>query len=135
MFVDASALCAVLLDEPERAAFEGKLALARGAITSPVAVWETLRAMIREIGADPDTARGRLMAYLDVTEIRLVEIGAAEAQLALDAMVHFGKGRHQAALNMGDCFAYACARANEVPLLFKGNDFSKTDIEQANPSG
>lgn len=50
-------------------------------------------------------------------------------------MVRFGKGRHQAALNMGDCFSYACAKANGVSLLFKGEDFSKTDIVQANPSG
>lgn len=75
------------------------------------------------------------MAYLDATEIGLVGIGAAETQHALDAMVRFGKGRHQAALNMGDCFSYACAKANGVSLLFKGEDFSKTDIVQANPSG
>lgn len=134
MFVDASALCAVLLDETDREVFEHRLALAQEAITSPVAVWETVRAMIREIGTDPDSARDRLMAYLDVTQVRLVNIGAAETQQAIDAMARFGKGRHQAALNMGDCFAYACAKANGVPLLFKGEDFSKTDIEQAFPS-
>lgn len=135
MFVDASALCAVLLNETDREIFEHQLAVAQDAVTSPVAVWETLRAMIREIGADPDNARSRLIAYLDATEIRLVDIGAAETQQALDAMIRFGKGRHQAKLNMGDCFAYACAKTNGVSLLFKGDDFSKTDIERANPTG
>ena len=51
--------------------------------------------------------------------------------VAADAYAHFGKGRHPAALNMGDCFAYACAKANKAKLLFKGNDFSKTDIDVA----
>jgi ribonuclease VapC len=131
MFVDASALCAILLDEPEREVFEHKLALARDTITSPVAVWETFRAMIREIGVDPDRAQRRLMGYLDATEIRLVEIGTEETHRALEAMVNFGKGRHSAALNMGDCFAYACAKAHSRSLLFKGDDFSQTDIQSA----
>lgn len=59
----------------------------------------------------------------------IVTIGKAEQRLALDAYARFGKGQHPAKLNMGDCFAYACARANGLPLLFKGNDFGQTDIE------
>ncbi len=61
----------------------------------------------------------------------MVGIGEREFELAAEAYAEFGKGRHQAALNMGDCFAYACARANHARLLFKGDDFSKTDIPPA----
>ncbi len=59
----------------------------------------------------------------------MVPIAAAELAIALDAYNRYGKGRHKAALNMGDCYAYACAKANRAKLLFKGNDFSKTDID------
>ena len=60
--------------------------------------------------------------------IRFVEIGAREFEIASEAFARFGKGRHPAALNMGDCFAYACAKANKASLLFIGDDFTKTDI-------
>ena len=58
-----------------------------------------------------------------------MSIGLVEARLALEAHARFGRGRHPARLNMGDCFAYACARSRGVPLLYKGEDFALTDIE------
>lgn len=58
----------------------------------------------------------------------MVAIGSAEIAGALDAYQHYGKGRHPAKLNMGDCFAYACAKANDARLLYKGNDFVHTDL-------
>jgi ribonuclease VapC len=61
----------------------------------------------------------------------MVPIGGREFDLAADAHARFGKGRHPAKLNMGDCYAYACARANHARLPFKGADFVKTDIEPA----
>jgi len=61
----------------------------------------------------------------------LIAIGEAEFHIAADACAHFGKGRQPAGLNMGDCFAYACAKTNKAKLLFKGSDFSKTDIDVA----
>ena len=74
----------------------------------------------------------RVMAYLAETDIRIVPIGEREAGMAIEVMARFGKGMgHPAQLNMGDCFAYACARTNGAPLLFKGDDFSQTDIESA----
>ena len=59
-------------------------------------------------------------------------IGKPEYDLGLEAYAHYGKGRHPAKLNMGDCFAYACAKSHKAKLLFKGDDFTKTDI--ARPS-
>jgi ribonuclease VapC len=66
-----------------------------------------------------------------LNDLRFVSIGEREFDLATQAYADFGKGRHPAALNMGDCFAYACAKANRATLLFKGDDFTKTDIARA----
>jgi ribonuclease VapC len=64
-------------------------------------------------------------------EIKLVNVPPETARIALDAFVRYGKGRHPARLNFGDCFAYACARHLGEPLMFKGGDFPQTDIEAA----
>jgi ribonuclease VapC len=131
MFVDASALCAILLDEPDGDALAAKLAQAPYRLTSAVAVFETVRALIRVVEMDVSAARAVVARFLDVAQINTVDIGDAEREAALDAMDRFGKGRHPARLNMGDCFAYACARTHAAPLLFKGDDFGLTDIELA----
>ena len=131
MFIDASALCAVLLDEPEQAEFRLKITMASKATTSPVAVWETVRALVREKAADVSAALDVVQRLLDAGQITITPIGPDEQGLAIGAFDRFGKGRHPAALNMGDCFAYACARSLGVPLLYKGDDFSRTDIERA----
>jgi ribonuclease VapC len=72
-----------------------------------------------------------MQAFLSVAGISVVTIAERECELALKAFDQFGKGRHPAALNMGDCFAYACAKTHGLPLLFKGNDFAKTNIDPA----
>jgi ribonuclease VapC len=72
-----------------------------------------------------------LRSSLDVMEINLLPDPSEAAHAAIDAFDRLGKRRHPAELNFGDCFAYACARYYAVPLLYKGNDFSKTDIEAA----
>lgn len=131
MFVDASALCAIMLDEVDRDHFERRLVAAVDPVTSPLALWETVRAMTREIDIDALEATRRLEAYLEIVGVSVIVIGPAEGHSAVEALDRFGKGRHPARLNMGDCFAYGCARANGRPLLFKGVDFSQTDIEAA----
>jgi len=131
MFVDASAFCAILLGEPDRTSFEERLAAVDGATTSAIAIWETVRSLARGKGLSVADARAEVEAYLSLAEIRIVSIGEAEAGVAIDAFARFGKGVHPAKLNMGDCFAYACARTNGAPLLYKGDDFALTDIEPA----
>lgn len=131
MFVDASALCAILLEEPDGDDLARKLAAAPYRLTSAVAVFETVRALVRVVDMDVRAARRTVMRFLDLADIASVEIGDAEREAALDAVERYGKGRHPAKLNMGDCFAYACARTHGAPLLFKGDDFSQTDIEAA----
>lgn len=128
MFVDASALCAILLAEPEADNLKARLAAASDKSTSAIAMFETVMALHRETGLDITTCRATVARLLAVAEIAFVPIGEAEREAALDAVDRFGKGRHPARLNMGDCFAYACARTRGVSLLFKGDDFGLTDI-------
>ena len=128
MFVDASAMCAILLREPDADDLEAKLSAASLRFTSALAVFETVRALMRHKGLQPDVARAVAARFLAAANIDNLPIGEAEREAALDAMDRFGKGRHPARLNLGDCFAYACAKVHGLPLLFKGDDFSQTDI-------
>src|SRR6218665_1884148 len=131
MFVDASAWVAIILREPERESFRTALTDAEVVLTSPMAIWETVRAVTRETEDPVDVVSTRLTALLASAGARVVAIGLVEGQFAVEAHARFGKGVHPAKLNMGDCFAYACAKAHAVPLLYKGGDFALTDIEAA----
>jgi ribonuclease VapC len=84
--------------------------------------------VLRQTRGDAGRAKAVVAEFLREAEMACVEIGQAELDAALEAMTRFGKGRHPAQLNMGDCFAYACAKTRGEPLLFKGDDFSRTDI-------
>ncbi len=131
MFLDASAMVAILLREPEAAELSERLEGASRRLTSALAIYETTLAVTRRRGWTLPAARGLVAEFMDIVEISIVPIDASESQAALDAFERYGKGRHPAALNMGDCFAYACAKTHRVPLLFKGDDFSKTDVVPA----
>lgn len=131
MFVDASAMCAVLLAEEDADEIATKIFSTAGAITSAMAIYETVLAVARRNGAGIGVARVDVDELLTVANIKIIEIGVSDGQAALDAFERYGKGRHPARLNMGDCFAYACARTHGVPLLFKGDDFTRTDISVA----
>jgi ribonuclease VapC len=130
MFVDASALVAVLLHEPERAEIEARLTGCK-VLVSAVTVWEASRAVAKALSMTPGEAGILVRAYLELLDCETVPIAEAEELLAVQAADRFGKGRHPAKLNMGDCFSYACARVHGVPLLYKGGDFALTDIEPA----
>lgn len=69
--------------------------------------------------------------FIEQTDAQIIDITAEIGRHAVNAFNTFGRGRHKASLNMGDCFAYACAKAHNMPLLLKGNDFPYTDIEVA----
>ncbi|MBO9557784.1 MAG: type II toxin-antitoxin system VapC family toxin [Caulobacter sp.] len=129
MFVDASAWAAIILREPEREQLRIVLADAEIVLTSAIATWETVRAVVRETQDSVQDVSARLAALQAAIGVRTVEIGVEEGRLALEAHARFGKGGHPARLNMGDCFAYACAKVHGVPLLYKGDDFALTDIE------
>jgi ribonuclease VapC len=129
VFVDASALTAILLREPEADALATRLERARIRKTSPLAVWETALAVARALDLPPRAAFQDVHEYLGIAGIELLAIPVETAEMAVDAHDRFGKGRHKARLNMGDCFAYACARHFGEPMLYKGDDFAQTDIE------
>ena len=131
IFVDASALCAILLAEPDADMLAAKMLGEPGLLTSAVAVYEAVAVLSRAAKGDVQAARQDVADMLRGNDIRLVPIGDAERELALDAFDRYGKGRHPARLNMGDCFAYACARTHGAALLFKGDDFALTDIAVA----
>lgn len=131
MFVDASALCAMLTDETDARELLARLQCAPRRLTSPLAVWETTVSVARILGLPLDETTKAVEDYLELMSIETLAVPPEAAAVAIDAFGRFGKGRHPADLNFGDCFAYACARHYRVPLLFKGNDFPQTDIEAA----
>ncbi len=125
--VDASALLAILMREPEGPAVREALLMIRSARLSPVGYWEAAVKLHRFRG-DPGVADlDRLLLEL---AIEVAPATAQTAKVAQDAEVRFGK-RTPAKLNLGDCFAYALARELNAPLLFNGGDFTRTDIRPA----
>ena len=131
MFVDASALTAILTAEVDGPELLARLEKGRSRITSPLAVWETTVATARVLGLSIQDANEAVEQFLALVEIEVVAIDPAVRHVAIEAFDRFGKSRHPASLNFGDCFAYACARQARMPLLYKGDDFPLTDIETA----
>jgi ribonuclease VapC len=128
MIVDSSAIIAILRGEREAAAMAE--ALDRAEICRMSAVTYVEAAVVTDSNKNP-VLSGRLDNLLRHAEIQVESVTAKQAEIARDAYRHFGKGRHKAGLNLGDCFAYALAKETGEPLLFKGHDFGKTDLEVA----
>lgn len=128
IMVDASALVAIVRSEPDEASLLEKLASDDLRITSGIALWEAVRAVARGGGGDLIASLAEIERYCGAYGIRVVPIAGAEAAEAVRVQARYGKGNHPARLNMGDCFAYACARTNEARLLYKGDDFAQTDL-------
>ena len=129
MFVDASAHTAMIANESDAPELVARLDQAETLLTSPIAVWEATVALARLSGKSIKDVCKDVERFLELAEIRTLPVPPEVAAIALDAFDRFGKGRHPAKLNMGDCFAYACARHFGEPLLYKGADFPLTDIE------
>ena len=132
MFVDASAMVAILTRGPEADRFSALLVKAKNPITSAIAIFEAAVGIARKRNVSVQLVQRDLDVFLSAAKISVVEISAPEALEALSAFARYGKGQgHPAQLNLGDCFAYAVAKTNGVALLFQGDDFSKTDIAVA----
>ncbi|MXY34034.1 MAG: type II toxin-antitoxin system VapC family toxin [Boseongicola sp. SB0676_bin_33] len=130
MIIDSSALLAILNREPDAARYEEAILTAATCGMSVANVLETSIVVESRGGVQ---AGHELTAFLEVAEIRPAPVTAEHLEAARLAWRRFGKGRHPAALNFGDCFAYALARVTSEPLLYKGNDFALTDILAAMP--
>jgi ribonuclease VapC len=128
MIVDTSALVAILYGEPEAVSFVKVIhdaELARISVANYVEL-----SMVVEGQLGPDGMR-QAEAFFRRAGIIVEPVTLEHGELARQAFLDFGKGRHKAGLNFGDCFAYALAKESGEPLLFKGNDFAQTDVQAA----
>lgn len=125
MVIDTSALVAILEDEPERHSFNQAIEAAERRSMSTASFVEV--SMVIESRFGPDGIRD-LDLFISKANIELVPVDAEQAHIARTAFRNYGKRRHRAGLNFGDCFSYALAKTLDEPLLFKGTDFSETDV-------
>jgi ribonuclease VapC len=128
VIVDSSAVLAILLQEPEKDAFAAAIQTAEICRLSAATFFEVSIVIESQTG---DAGVNRLQEFVRRAEIVIEPFTADQAYRAGRAWSEYGKGRHKAALNFGDCFSYALAKSLDEPLLFKGDDFSMTDIEPA----
>jgi ribonuclease VapC len=131
MVIDTSALLAILQDEPERRRFNESIEAADSRVMSVATFVEASILLESRFGAE---GLRDLDQFIERAGIELAPVDLEQARVARAAFGRFGKGRHPAALNYGDCFAYALARVLGEPLLFKGDDFSQTDVRPSVPS-
>jgi ribonuclease VapC len=127
MVIDTSALLALLLDEPEAEDFRTALELDEVRLVSAATLLETAIVIESRKG---DAAGRELDRLIDKAAIDVVAIDADQVDEARRAWRRFGRGRHEAGLNYGDLFSYALSRASGEPLLFKGDDFRRTDVSR-----
>lgn len=128
MILDSSALIAILFEESEALRFAEAMAGAEGRAISTATV---LEATIVSEGRAGAVIEGRVDQLLRDVAAEIVPVTQEQLWIAQDGWRRYGKGRHPAGLNFGDCFAYALAKSRNEPLLFKGNDFSQTDVKAA----
>lgn len=125
MVIDTSAIVAIFLDEPDAPAYGERIVDDPVRLVSAATLVEAAMVIESRFG---DAGGAELDLWLHRTGAEIVAVSAEHADQARRAWRRYGKGRHPAGLNYGDCFSYALAKLTGEPLLFKGDDFSKTDI-------
>ena len=131
MFLDASAIVAILVKEPDWELLELKAEGSSRKLVSALSIYEAVLGIARKLNCDISEAQEAVHDFLREAKASTIPIDDAIGVAAISAFARFGKGQHRAGLNMGDCFAYACARSRNVPLLCKGDDFIHTDVTPA----
>jgi len=126
--VDSSIIVAIIREESDAAIWVDVLDKTPHVFMSVISYVETNMVIA---GRWSDGRLGRVDATLKALHVRVVSVTLNQGNVALAAFLRFGRGRHSAGLNIGDCFAYALAKSRDLPLLFKGVDFAKTDIVPA----
>jgi ribonuclease VapC len=135
VFVDASALVAILTGEEEAQSLTQALGSGSRPATSAISVWEAAAAISRKTGRTAELELPDILAFLEVAEVEIVAVDIKIAALAVVAFDRYGRrSGHRANLNMGDCFAYAFAKHRDVVLLYKGKDFALTDVQRVRPT-
>ena len=128
MVIDSSALIAIVEGEPERRSFIAAITASDTRLVAAPTMLEANVVLLNRAGEEKLRALHEFCAH---GAVETVAFGPEHVDIALDAFRRFGKGRHPARLNLGDCFSYALAKATGEPLLFKGDDFPRTDIRSA----
>jgi ribonuclease VapC len=129
MFVDTSVVVSILSGEADSAEFARRIEAVPDNITSALVVLEAVMRLSTKLRIEPLEVEASVVAFLAEAQIEIVPIGGAAAGVAVKAFSDYGKGRgHPAQLNLADCLSYACAKEHGVPLLYKGDDFSRTDL-------
>ena len=128
MVVDTSAIVAILLSEPDAAALEQSLVADEIRLVPATCVLEARMVLASRRG---EHALAEIDLWLATIDARIIPVDAELVDIATQAWLAYGKGRHLAALNFADCLSYALAKRTGEPLLFKGDDFSRTDIRAA----
>jgi len=128
MVIDSSVIIAILSNEPEAKQFAAAIQADSMRLMSVASLLEV--AIVIEARHGPPGS-SKLDELVDTAQIKIEPVTVEQVTIARLAFRSYGKGRHPASLNFGDCFAYALARFSGEPLLFKGNDFSQTDIQPA----
>ena len=128
MVVDTSALVAILKVEPDASTLLSRLG---NSGANRIATATLLEAQMVVISQLNEAGLAELELLMNRAQIQVVPFNADHMHWALHGWRHFGKGRHKAALNLGDCFSYGLAKAMDAPLLFKGEDFQYTDVKVA----
>jgi ribonuclease VapC len=131
IFIDTSTFVAVLANEPDRDRFLAAIYAADKRMTSPVVRLETCIVLSRLLDFSVQTAEAQFNRFLEEAAIVEIEVSGPIGVAAVACYSSFGKGRHPARLNFADCLSYACAKAYDALLLFKGDDFAQTDINRA----
>lgn len=131
MFLDASAIVAMIIGEPDAEVLAVKLKGAMRPMYCALGHFEAVLAVSRVKGMPAATAVDLIGILIEKCGAQCIPITEEIGKVAISASTEFGKGRHRARLNMGDCFSYACAKVLGVPLLCKGDDFRHTDIQIA----
>lgn len=126
MVIDTSAMIAMLLNEPTAERLIAAVEADHTRLVSAATVVEASMVILGRYGEAGDPQLDRLLRGIGA---EVVSVGEEQVVLARDAALRFGRGRHAAALNFGDCFSYALAVARGEPLLFVGDDFAKTDVD------
>jgi ribonuclease VapC len=127
IFLDASAVIAIIAQEEDAVSLAARLDQANEVRTSAIAVFEAALGLARIGNLEPSAVIPVIEQFIAETGATTMVVDADIARAAIDAFERFGKGRHPAALNLGDCFAYACAQRLDAAILCKGNDFPRTD--------
>ncbi len=128
VLVDASAIVAIMYGEPEADDLADAIEAHNDRCYCAIGAWEAAQAIAKLRKISLEHASDAVTSFAYVSGFRLVPIGEDERREAIVAAARYGKGRHPARLNMGDCFAYACAKTNDAELLYKGDDFALTDL-------